>query len=230
MKKYLSLLLLIFFLSCRDDSNITILDEYFVSMLNIDIDKIQGEIKVIDFTDFNMESLHKYDKIYLSPLIYEFNRDDIESLNTDVFILYRSINSNKAYIQLFENLREMEGIKNISVVINEDSYNKNIKLLEDMKTLFELSILLIVPTTEQNDINSFIVDNSKTDLWVIDSEKFDYFLYDKLSVNKIVLREGLNISDINDNVLYSLYTDVNQNIYGAAKNDSYLIELKLKKN
>lgn len=246
MKK-LQYVFIVFIFSCSNSDHIVIVDEYFSKIHNLEVDNKDYNLEVIDVNKFDINRMSKYRNVYLSPLLYKKDMDQIVNFTGNITVLgdIQELNSKSmdniystlddyeiAYKDLVAALVEQNNFQNISVLIDfENTENtKNVEILKKLKDVKNIDFLLIKKNTSRSSISKYIQSKSDCDLWIIDSKKYGFYIYDLLKENSLVLVEGLNISDINDNVKYSIDTDMDEEIVKIVRDKTNIIEFKLKKH
>ncbi|QEN05764.1 hypothetical protein EW093_13985 [Thiospirochaeta perfilievii] len=229
---------LITLVSCDSfKDNIIVLDDYFVNFNNINNSSFDHIINVGEPLDLNIFT--NFSRVVLSPLVYKFYNNEFNSLDAEIIVLDTNFNNLKkvpnvkgvvldntvAYNDIFKIFNN-----NISVIMNlndelESNISKNLKNLGA-----ENNLLIIDSSITKNKINNFIKTNiQNTDLWIIDSYRYNNYAYELLKHKKIVIRNGDKLRLSNNNIVYSIETDYNYFLKHINNTPNRKIISKLKK-
>lgn len=235
-------LLLLF--SCKDNSTIVILDEYFTNIHNVDLKSNELDVVITSFSDFNISNYSNVETIITTPLLYLSNLKEFNNFENEILVLgdfknneHQNItfiknNMTIAYNKLVQELNENEHGIDISILIDYENESKknDVNILHNLEQKHSVDFLFLDDKIGRNSISKFIETNIDNDLWIIDSKFYGLYIYELLDDKKIILVEGDSFSIINDNIIYSINSNMNDSIDDIVHKKNNFIEFKLIKH
>lgn len=242
--KFIVLFTLVLFLSCRDNSRIVILDEYFANIHKVDYKDNEINLVITSINDFNIDNYSYFKTLVISPLIYFSNLEIFSSIENEILVLNDYINGGHnnisfiqnnmkiAYNELVQELDKDVNSLNISILIDYENESKknDVNILRNLEQKHHVDFLFLDDKIGRNTISKFIETNEDNDLWIIDSNLYGLYIYELLDEKRIILVEGDSFSTINDNVIYSINSNMNDSIDDIVHNKTNFIEFKLIKH
>lgn len=242
MKHYTIILILFILFSCNNYNEIVVLDNYFIDMFSIDINNFDSELVVIEPQDFNFDNISNYERIIITPLLFNYYNEQFVKMQNEIVVLGENVDNKnynvifaeldytKAYLELIEKLDIYNSNVRILIDYEKENKKKDVEILKNISKNNDIDFMFLNNNISRSDINNYINENSQCDLWIIDSREYGLYIYDLLKDKKIILIESGHLSEINDNIIFSIDYDMEQSIFDIVHEKSKTIELKLKKH